>query len=98
MSIDAQLARAQKIRAVAKMKKYLDPENEATFIQNLFLPPIHKWDPAYKSTVCSLPILFNCWVDDPPGINHYMLPGLWKHGKQTRPGEPFTRLEHILQE
>ncbi len=98
MSIEAQLARAQKIKSVAQKKKYIVPEKEATFLQDLFLPPIHKWDPAYKSTVTSLPILFNCWVDEPPEINDYMIPGLRKHGKQGKPGEPLTRLDHVLVE
>jgi hypothetical protein len=98
LSIDAQIARAQKIQAVARKKKYIVPDHEATFLQDLFLPPIHKWDPAYKSTVASLPIPFNCWVDEPPELNEYMLPGLRKHGKQGRPGEPLTRLDHVLQE
>jgi hypothetical protein len=48
-SIEAQLAHAKKIQAVARKKKYKVPKHEATFLQNLFLPPIHKWDPAYKS-------------------------------------------------
>jgi hypothetical protein len=86
LSIDAQLARAQKIQAVAKKKKYLVPDHKANFLQDLFLPPIHKWDPAYKSMVTSLPIPFNTWVDEPPEMNDYMLPGLRKHGKQNRPG------------
>ncbi len=96
LSIDAQLARAQKIRSVAKKKKYVVSTSEAKFVQDLFLPPIHKWDPAYKAAVTSLPILFNCWVDKPPEINDYMIPGLRKHGKQNRSGEPLTRLDHIL--
>jgi hypothetical protein len=96
--IGAQIARAQKIQAVAKQKKYMVPKHEVDFIQDLFLPPIHKWDPAYKSTVTSLPIPFNSWVDESPEMNEYMLPGLRKHGKQGRPGEPFTRLGHVLQE
>jgi hypothetical protein len=86
------------ISEVAKKKKYLVPQNEADFIQNLFLPPIHKWDPAYKSAVCSLPIPFNTWIDEPPEMNEYMLPGLRKHGKQNRPGEPLTRWDHVLTE
>jgi hypothetical protein len=98
LSIDAQLARAQKIRKVAKKKQYIVPDNEVNFIQELFLPPINKWDPAYKSTVTSLPILFNSWVDEPPELNNFMLPGLRKHGKQVRPGEPLTRLDHVLVE
>jgi hypothetical protein len=41
MSIDGLLARTSKIRTVAKKKKYKVPQHEATFLQNLFLPPIH---------------------------------------------------------
>jgi hypothetical protein len=98
LSIGAQLARAKKIRDVARKKKYIVPDNEVNFIQDLFLPPIDKWDPAYKSAVTSLPIPFNCWVDEPPELNDYMIPGLRKHGKQVRPGEPLTRLDHLLVE
>ncbi len=98
LSIEAQIKRAKKIQAVAKKKKYIVPKHEAEFLQDLFLPPIHKWDPAYKSMVTSLPVPFNCWVDEPPELNDYMLPGLRKHGKQGRPGEPLTRLDHVLQE
>ncbi len=46
LSIDAQVAQAEKIKAVARQKKYTVPKHEAEFLQNLFLPPIHKWDPA----------------------------------------------------
>jgi hypothetical protein len=98
MSIEAQLARAQKIQAVAKRKKYLVPENEVNFLQDLFMPPILKWDPAYKSTVNSLPIPFYCWVDEPPEMNDYMLLGLRKQGKQTKPGEPLTCWDDLLLE
>jgi hypothetical protein len=41
MSIDGLLARTKKIRMVAKKKKYKVPQHEATFLENLFLPPIH---------------------------------------------------------
>ncbi len=99
MSIDAQLARAEKIKAVAKQKKYKVPKHEVDFIQNLFLPPIHKWDPAYKSTVTSLPIPHNSWVDGPPELNEYMLPGLRNAGKNTGTSfEPQTRWDHLLVE
>jgi hypothetical protein len=73
LSIDAQLAQAEKIKAVAKKKKYKVPKHEAKFIQNLFLPPIDEWDPAYKSTVTSLPIPHNSWVYESPELNDYML-------------------------
>jgi hypothetical protein len=41
MSIDGLLARTKRIRTVAKRKKYKVPKHEATFLQNLFMPPIH---------------------------------------------------------
>ncbi len=41
MSLDGLLARTKKIRTVAKRKKYKVPKHEATFLQNLFMPPIH---------------------------------------------------------
>ncbi len=41
MSIDGLLARTNKIRTVAKCKKYKVPQHEATFLQELFMPPIH---------------------------------------------------------
>ncbi len=41
MSIDGLLARTKKIRTVAKKKKYKVPKHEATFLENIFLPPIH---------------------------------------------------------
>jgi hypothetical protein len=99
MSIDAQLARARKIKAVAKKKKYTVPKHEAEFLQDLFLPPIHKWDPAYKSTVTSLPIPHNMWVDEPPELNKYMLPGL-RNANCNGNGysEPQTRWDHVLVE
>lgn len=40
-SIDGLLARTKKIRSVAKSKKYKVPKHEVTFLQNLFMPPIH---------------------------------------------------------
>jgi hypothetical protein len=98
-SIEAQLARAEKIRTVAKKKKYKVPKHEVQFIQNLFLPPIHKWDPAYKSTVTSLPIPHNSWVDEPPELNEYMLPGLRNASKGSGNSfEPQTRWDHLLVE
>jgi hypothetical protein len=99
LSIEGQIARAKKIQAVAKPKKYKVPEHEATFLQNLFLPPIHKWDPAYKSTVTSLPIPHNTWVDGPPELNDYMVPGLRNATKNFAGySEPQTRWDHILVE
>ncbi len=100
MSIDAQLARAEKIQSVAKKKKYQVPKHEVDFIQNLFLPPIDGWDPAYKSTVTSLPIPHNSWVDEPPELNEYMLPGLRNGTNKNANGfnEPQTRWDHILVE
>jgi hypothetical protein len=100
LSIDAQLARAEKIRSVAKKKKYRVPKHEARFLQDLFLPPIDEWDPAYKSSVTSLPIPHNSWVDDPPELNDYMLPGLRNAGGRNASGfmEPQTRWDHILVE
>jgi hypothetical protein len=98
-SIEAQLARVQKIKAVAKKKKYRVPKHEAEFLQNLFLPPIHKWDPAYKSTVTSLPIPHNSWVDGPPELNDYMLPGLRNAFRNSNGfNEPQTRWDHVLVE
>jgi hypothetical protein len=99
MSIEAQLARAEKIKSVAKKKKYTVPKHEAEFLQDLFLPPIHKWDPAYKSTVTSLPIPHNSWVDEPPELNEYMLPGL-RNASRNSGGyvEPQTRWDHLLVE
>lgn len=41
LSIDGLLARTTKIRSVAKKKKYKVPQHEATFLQDLFMPPIH---------------------------------------------------------
>jgi hypothetical protein len=41
MSIDGLLARTNKIRTVAKKKKYKVPRQEAEYLQNLFMPPIH---------------------------------------------------------
>jgi hypothetical protein len=98
-SIEAQLARAEKIQAVARKKKYKVPRHEATFLQNLFLPPIHKWDPAYKSMVTSLPIPHNSWVDEPPELNEYMIPGL-RNASRSVGGtlEPQTRWDHLLVE
>jgi hypothetical protein len=100
MSIEAQLARAEKIRSVAKKKKYHVPKHEVKFIQDLFLPPIDGWDPAYKSTVTSLPIPHNSWVDEPPELNDYMLPGLRNGAARNGNGysEPQTRWDHILVE
>jgi hypothetical protein len=58
-----------------------------------------EWDPAYKPAVTSLPIPFNSWVDDPPELNDYMLPALRKSvNGPAKPGEPLTRLDHILVE
>jgi hypothetical protein len=99
MSIEAQLARAEKIRSVARQKKYNVPKHEVDFLQNLFLPPIHKWDPAYKSTVTSLPIPHNSWVDGPPELNDYMLPGLRNASRNNGSySEPQTRWDHLLVE
>jgi hypothetical protein len=100
MSIEAQLARAEKIQAVAKKKKYKVPKHEADFLQNLFLPTIDEWDPAYKSKVTSLPIPHNSWVDEPPELNEYMLPGLRNAGGKGSGNfnEPQTRWDHILVE
>ncbi len=100
MSIEAQLARAEKIQSVAKKKKYQVPKHEVSFIQNLFLPPIDEWDPAYKSKVTSLPIPHNSWVDEPPELNDYMLPGLRNGSARNASGftEPQTRWDHILVE
>jgi hypothetical protein len=100
LSIDAQLARAEKIQSVAKKKKYVVPAHEADFIQNLFLPPIDEWDPAYKSKVTSLPIPHNSWVDEPPELNDYMIPGLRNASGRNAGtfGEPQTRWDHILVE
>ncbi len=99
MSIEAQLARAEKIRAVAKHKKYTVPKHEAEFLQDLFLPPIHKWDPAYKSTVTSLPIPHNSWVDGPPELKEYMLPALRNANRlQGVSSEPQTCWDHLLVE
>jgi hypothetical protein len=100
LSIDAQLARAEKIQAVAKKKKYQVPKHEVTFIQNLFLPPIDEWDPAYKSTVTSLPIPHNSWVDEPPELNDYMIPGLRNAAPRSsgNSSEPQTRWDHSLVE
>jgi hypothetical protein len=99
MSIEGQLARACKIKEVAKQKKYNVPDHEAQFLQNLFVPPIHKWDPAYKPAVTSLPIPHNSWVDDPPELNDYMLPGL-RHASKNQgwSSEPQTRWDHHLVE
>jgi hypothetical protein len=100
MSIDAQLARAEKIQAVAKKKKYHVPKHEVTFIQDLFLPTIDEWDPAYKSTVTSLPIPHNSWVDEPPELNDYMLPGLRNASGRSNGSfaEHQTRWDHTLVE
>jgi hypothetical protein len=100
LSIDAQLARAEKIKSVAKKKKYLVPEHEKNFIQDLFAPTIDEWDPAYKSTVTSLPIPHNSWVDEPPELNDYMIPGLRNASGRSSSGfgEPQTRWDHILVE
>lgn len=98
MSIEGQLARAQKIKEVAKKKKYTVPEHEAQFLQNLFLPPIHKWDPAYKPAVTSLPIPHNSWVDGPPELNDYMIPGLRHAPRSGWSTEPQTRWDHLLVE
>jgi hypothetical protein len=68
MSIEGQLTRARKIKEVAKPKKYTVPDHEAQFLQNLFLPLMHKWDRAYKPVVTSLPIPRNWWVDGPPEV------------------------------
>ncbi len=100
MSIEAQLARVEKIQSVAKKKKYQVPKHEVDFIQNLFLPPIDAWDPVYKSTVTSLLIPHNSWVDEPPELNDYMLPGL-RNGSARNANsylEPQTRWDHILVE
>lgn len=100
LSIEAQLARAEKIQAVAKKKKYQVPKHEVAFIQNLFLPPIDEWDPAYKSKVTSLPIPHNSWVDEPPELNDYMLPGLRNAPAKSSGNfsEPQTRWDHTLVE
>jgi hypothetical protein len=100
LSIDAQLARAEKIQSVAKKKKYQVPVHEVNFIQNLFLPPIDKWDPAYKATVTSLPIPHNSWVDEPPELNDYMILELRNASGQNSGtyGEPQTRWDHVLVE
>jgi hypothetical protein len=100
LSIEAQLARAEKIKTVAKRKKYQVPAHEVEFIQNLFLPPIDGWDPAYKSMVMGLPIPHNSWVDEPPELNDYMLPGLRNAAARSSGNynEPQTRWDHILVE
>jgi hypothetical protein len=95
--IEGQLAHAKRIKAVGKKKKYTVPKHEAEFLQNLFLPHIHKWDPAYKPTVTSLQIPHNSWVDGPLELNDYMIPGLRNAGLSSGwSSEPQTRWDHLL--